>query len=562
MILNTNCHRLVCVLALWTCLAAAGEAQSPVFDFSGDGPNDRLGASVDRAGDVNNDGIEDIIVGAPEDGNVFLGGEGYARVYSGLDGTVLLDLTGDSGEVTFGASVAGIGDVDGDDHDDLAIGTPYHSAFGSLRGLVMVFSGQTGVRLTSIPGLVDGDKFGWVVAAVGDVNNDGTPDFAACSFNSDVVALNSGTVRVFSGADFSVLHTFEGQVSNAHLGQSITSMNFDNDSFDDIVVGGIRGSVMVYSGQTGAMLREYLNPLVDSGWGNSVRNLGDLSGDLVDDLIVGAPQESLFGVVGPGFARVIDGASGGTIMEMTGTLDGEMLGFSVDSAGDFDGDGDMDFMVGIPRSVLPSQTGIVQIFSGATGGVLETFNETTTGSGMGEVVRFLGDLTNDGVVDVCVGQPQESTLGGLVGSAQVYSGSPVSCDNPVPYCLSVPNTTGNSASIGFSGSSSYAANDLVLTAADCPPNQVGIFFYGPNQVFLPFGSGVRCVGGALFRMPPVLTIDANGAAVAPLNLNGLPNPSGQISQGETWNFQLWFRDPGDGNFNTNLTNALEVLFCE
>lgn len=549
--------------ALLVALGASASAQVPLYDKLGDGTNDRFGVSAESAGDVNNDGVNDWIVGAPQDGNVFSGGLGYARVFSGTDGTSLFTVAGVQATTAFGNSVAGVGDVNGDNHDDVAVGTPFFDGAGLSRGRMSIFSGVDGSVIRHHEGLVNGDRLGHKVAGVGDVDNDGTDDYAACAFNSDVIALNSGTVLVYSGASGSLLHSFEGSINNAHFGVGLDGMgDYNNDGFDDILAGGERGPVNVYSGQDGSILNQYPEPVVDSLWGASVKSVGDLTGDNVHEVIIGAPQSSqLFGV-GNGYARVLNGATGALIREMIGDANGDSFGFSVDTAGDYNGDGTVDYLIGAPVAGDSNRPGYARVINGVNGAILQSINAGSNTSNLGAAVCFLGDLTGDGGGEIGVTQPEDAVLTVNVGSMQVYSGSAPTCDVPSTYCVAIPNSTGNVASIGFSGSNSFAANDLVITATDCPPGQMGIFFYGNTQVFVPFGSGIRCVGGNLFRLPPIQTIDGSGNVSTPLNLNGLPNPNGQISQGETWNFQLWFRDPGDGNANTNLTNGLEVTFCE
>ncbi|MFT7668124.1 MAG: hypothetical protein ACI8X5_000811 [Planctomycetota bacterium] len=543
-------------------ISAAASAQTPLYDIVGDGSNDRLGVDADAAGDVNNDGVQDFIIGAPENGNVFAGGVGYARVYSGSDGSPIITLFGSQGAGSFGTSVAGVGDIDADGFDDFVVGSPFNDGGGLSRGRIDVFSGQTGGIIFSRFGSLNGDQLGENVIGLGDVNNDGTPDLAACAFSSDLVALNTGTVRVYSGLNGDILHNFEGTISNAHLGVSMDDIgDFNGDGFDDILAGGLSGPVTVFSGQTGAILKDYPDPVGGSAWGVSASSLGDITGDGVHDVIIGGTQNAVLGVGGPGFINVLNGATGGLLIEEMGSSMGDAFGASADSAGDFNGDGVTDFIVGATVAADNTNPGYARIYSGSNSAILATFNAASNGSNLGAWVGLLGDLNGDGSVEVGVAQPEFSAPGPFTGTLQVYTGVPELCDPPQIYCLSTPNTTGLSAKIAWSGSNSFAANDLVLLASDCPANQMGIFFFGPNQVFIPFGSGVRCVGGGLFRKPPVTTTDANGDVIAALDLNGLPNANGQILEGETWNFQLWFRDPGDGNANTNLTDALEVTFC-
>ncbi len=132
------------------------------------------------------------------------------------------------------------------------------------------------------------------------------------------------------------------------------------------------------------------------------------------------------------------------------------------------------------------------------------------------------------------------------------------CGSVVNYCLSIENSSGRSASIGSSGSTSILTNDFELTCEGSPANTVGIFFYGPEQVLFPFGDGLRCVGGPLVRTGVVAT---NGAGLASLPFD--LGPTSGVQPGTTQNFQFWFRDAGGpGGTGFNVSDGLQVMFCD
>ena len=123
----------------------------------------------------------------------------------------------------------------------------------------------------------------------------------------------------------------------------------------------------------------------------------------------------------------------------------------------------------------------------------------------------------------------------------------------------IPNSSGAGASIGWSGTTSVAADDLVLEVTGAPPNTVGIFFFGPDQVQVGLGNGFRCVGGAVRRLP-IVGATASGAVRYPIELMSTTLPTGAITAGETWNFQYWFRDVQGFPFRFSLSNGLRVPF--
>ncbi len=131
------------------------------------------------------------------------------------------------------------------------------------------------------------------------------------------------------------------------------------------------------------------------------------------------------------------------------------------------------------------------------------------------------------------------------------------------YCVATANSAGGGALLTALGSSSLAANDLVLSIGGAPVNQPGLFYYGSTQISTPFGDGVRCVGGGISRFNPALISDAGGQVSRSIDLTLPPASSGvgQISAGDTWNFQFWYRDPSAGASGFNLSDGLSIVFC-
>ncbi len=140
------------------------------------------------------------------------------------------------------------------------------------------------------------------------------------------------------------------------------------------------------------------------------------------------------------------------------------------------------------------------------------------------------------------------------------------CASPSVYCIGSPNSMGSGAGLFSTGSTSVAANDLVLHVMGASAGQPGLFFYGPAQIQAPFGDGFRCVGGGalgIFRLNPPLVSDGTGHVQRVLDLTAPPASAGPgaIQAGETWNFQYWYRDPAAGGTGFNLSDALSVPFC-
>ncbi len=140
------------------------------------------------------------------------------------------------------------------------------------------------------------------------------------------------------------------------------------------------------------------------------------------------------------------------------------------------------------------------------------------------------------------------------------------CPSPTIYCVAAPNSNGPGAAIGWSGSASLSAADLVLTVSGASASQPGLFDYGAAQIQTPFGDGFRCVGAGgvgVFRLSPALQSDATGATSRALDYGAPPLASGPgaATPGATWNFQFSCRDPAAGGAGFNLSDALSVTFC-
>jgi hypothetical protein len=133
------------------------------------------------------------------------------------------------------------------------------------------------------------------------------------------------------------------------------------------------------------------------------------------------------------------------------------------------------------------------------------------------------------------------------------------------FCTAAPNSTGFGAEMAMSGSTSIAANDLVLNAGPIPPGEPGIFYYGQTETQIPFGDGFRCIGtsgpGTVFRLFPFVTPGALGNLSYNVDNQHVPagSPGAQLLAGSTWKFQAWYRDPAAGGAGFNLSDGLSLF---
>lgn len=280
----------------------SGAGGPPLYIFTGLMPGDTLGDSVASAGDVNNDGHDDLIVGVPTS-DIGASNTGSFRVYSGIDGSFIYSVNGDNANDRLGICVAGIGDVNDDGFDDVAVGAHLFDDGGGAadnRGRVSVYEGNTGDLLYSIVGEAAGDNFGWVVSGMGDANNDGSPDFAVGAPLNDARGSNTGLVYIYSGPDGKQLHRFIGERAADKLGLTVAPAgDVDNDGHDDLLTGAWwfdigmdsgdnRGRAYIFSGNTGDELFTITGESSRDHLGRPVAGGKDINNDGTPDVLIGA----------------------------------------------------------------------------------------------------------------------------------------------------------------------------------------------------------------------------------------------------------------------------------
>lgn len=430
----------------------ACECTGPNCVLFGAGTGHRFGFSVSSAGDFNNDGYDDVIVG--RDG-FELGGStpGAAYVYSGIDGQPLLTCTGEANGDWFGCAVDGIGDVNNDGYDDVIVGAACNDASSFNAGRAYVLLGRAG----SVPDTVAGgdahfiftgtamaDYLGISVAGVGDCDNDSVGDILVGAMQYELGG--PGKACLYSGRTGALLHVFTGEVSGDHFGNAVADAgDVNGDDVADLIIGApyhdalglSTGRAYVFSGLDLSLLRRMTGIIKWEYFGSAVAGIGDMDGDGYDDVAVGAPY---YGNIGPyiesdkGRVQIHSGLTGSLLREHRGATDTTRLGMSVAGVGDVNGDGRDDYAVGIPGESR------VLLYSGADGAVLNSSRGTAGGEEYGIDVAAQGDLNDDGINDLIVGAPWNDEYGSNSGSAYVYYLGDVDGDIFTAGCDNCPAT--------------------------------------------------------------------------------------------------------------------------
>ncbi len=337
--------------------AISGSDGGFIYTVQGRTIGDNYGFALASIGDVTGDAIDDFVAGGLQ---IMNDGIGYVDVCSGADGAILYTLWGEVEGDNFGGSLCGLGDIDGDGGPDFAVGVWQWARKGDWPGRVDIYSGEDGALIRTLNGEFPKSQFGVRVVNIGDVNNDGINDLCTSAYRGQWADGEPGRAYVYSMADGQLLYTMDGEYTTDSYGMLGGPGDINGDGCPDVAVGAPSnddvandaGKVYLYSGVDGSLIYTLTGDSELDAFGSAITGCGDLNGDHCGDFAVSATGADRFGIYSG-----IDGVRTGVYTPAnTGFGFGRGLGLLAD----LNGDGLNDIAAG--AHMIEDETGRVYIY--------------------------------------------------------------------------------------------------------------------------------------------------------------------------------------------------------
>lgn len=469
---------------------AEAQYSSRVFHDSGL-PGEIYAQNCAFAGDVDADGVGDILIGTQNASQGGISHSGEARVISGATGAILHVYVGTFVSQNVGLSIAPAFDVDHDAHDDFMVYTGGLDPVTGTPSNVTVYSGATGLPLRFYRDT--GGAWAYVglsenaLAPAGDVDADGTVDSLLGAPQAAPSGTVTGALHVVSGATGGVLYSWLGNGNHELFGYSVSSAGDVNaDGRDDVIVSAIfdddygldAGSATIFDAATGLSLRVLSGNTTNEIFGVDVAGLGDVDGDGRSDVAVGT------GVLGSN-VRTYSSSNWTVLHKVTGAP-ATYFGSTLAAAGDQNGDGRGDLLIGaVNSSPLGQYSGSVFLHSGSNGALLRSFHGNGPLERFGSVVAGGGDTNSDGKPDLLVGAPGNG-MGSLPGAAYLFESA---CQTLYGYGYGCPGSGGFIPRLEVTGCVATGTGSLSFSLTDCYGGQLSVLVAGFGPTWYGLGHG-------------------------------------------------------------------------
>lgn len=414
-------RRAAVLLVLLPAASAFGQCVEPctvIHTIVGEAPGDQHGWVSNDVGDLTGDGIHDFLLTAPTN-DAAGSNAGRVYVYDGASGVELFRMTGPAAGWWFGHDATTAGDWNDDGTLDLIVGAPFGGA-----GRATIHSGVDGSIIQTFNGQGGGDQFGFRVSGGGDFNGDGAPDVIIGAPNHDTGGPNAGRAYVYSGATNGLICAIDGDAAGDRFGSGVTFIgDVTGDGADDVAIGamnaGPAGGGLAYAyrhipGLNPCQRLFTMDPLAPAvNFGQWFMDGGpDVNADGTPDIYVNDFAANR--------AHVFSGTDGVRLEALTGDGNGQFgIGRLVE---DVNGDGHDDLILAAWISPAgANQAGKAFVYSGADYAVLETFTHDVAGAGFGFDANDVGDVNGDGKTDYLVTAALDNANGGR-GISYVLAG--------------------------------------------------------------------------------------------------------------------------------------------
>lgn len=414
-----------------------------LYKWEGTHANQAFGQVVCLPGDLNHDGYSDVIIGVP---NERVDGENYVGrvyVYSGLDGSLLYSFTGENKNANCGYAISGLGDTNNDGYNEILIGAPGTDSGLNLKlGKVYKCSGEDGSIIQEYWGEDIGDALGRSIAAIGDINRDKIDDFLVSAEGYDInpPPFNIGAIYVYSGSTNQLIYDYYGENSAEGLGITVSKvgdvnrdgysdfawlMPYNNTEPKDV------GYIFIYSGKNGALLKTVYGRNPGKPF-KKISFCGDVNGDGWSDILVGQFEYNNGSHNKTGRVFVLSGMDWSILFTIIGELEDQMLGSEVSTAGDVNGDGFDDILVtGGPFESGFNNCGAIYIYSGRDGSLVNyIYGEEEERIAVS--VHGGADINRDGLLDIVNGTGESINGISWAGSARVFVSKSLKAIDKVP----------------------------------------------------------------------------------------------------------------------------------